>query len=237
LARLAGSSAVAPDTARRAAALGSPALANLARFVASDGRVASGLDAEAPAALWFDVAVVARALDETAGRLPQLERSARTLLGAVAGWARRSPAPEGLREEAARIAVLLIAGRALGDSELRQAGLAAWHAFAAEAADLQGQVAFSAAARIGWRYTPAELALALDVLDEVARADVGAAPQAAALAAALVRGPLLADQVQLWTPLGYWREHAGIPCFGGAPVFAIQPGPVDVTPLWTLRRP
>ncbi len=236
LARVAGSSAVAPDTARRAAALGSPALASLARYVSPDGLVASALDAEAPAALWFDIAVVARALDEVS-RLPQLEQSARALLGAVAGSARHSPGSEDLREEAARIAVLLIAGRALGDRELRQAGLAAWRAFAAEAANLEGLVAFSAAARIGWRYTPAELALAFDVLDEVARADLDAAPQAAALAAALVRAPLLAEQVQLWTPIGYWRDHTGIPCVGGAPVFSIQPGPVGMTPLWTLRRP
>jgi len=125
----------------------------------------------------------------------------------------------------------------LGDRALQAEAIDAWRTWTSTSRDDGGRIAFSAAARIGWPYTPAEAALALEALGEAARASGDLRNDVVALASDLARSEILADHVQLWTPLGYWRDHVGLPCFGGAPVFAIRSGPPTREPLWTLRRP
>jgi hypothetical protein len=83
---------------------------------------------------------------------------------------------------------------------------------------------------------PAEIALALGALAG-SLGDPSLATDVAAAATDLVRGDLLANRIQLWTPLGYWRDHVGLPCLDAAPVFAVRPGPPTSDPVWTLRRP
>jgi len=196
----------------------------------------AAVDGDNTPASWFDAAVVARALCDVAASVPRLDRQARTLLAAIARPAREAK-PLDPKEELARIDLLLVAARCLGDGDLRSLGLNAWRAFTATSVDRSGRIAFSAPAMAGWRYSPAELALALEALGEVARADAGLAPGIEAVAADLVRVDLLEEHVLLWSALGYWRDHIGIPCFDGAPVFAIRPGRLGSEPIWTLRRP
>ncbi len=236
LARVVGSRGVSADAVRVATNLAIYVLSDLARHIQVDGAIASALDAGSGTARWTDVVVAVGALSDAADNIPRESSLARGLISAVVGPARAAAAslPQ---EELARINILLIAARSLGDRALQQEGLAAWKAWAATARDRDGRLAFTAAARIGWRLSPAEIALALETLAEVAAADPSLAADAAAGAADLVRSDLLADRVQLWTPLGYWRDHVGLPCFDAAPVFAIRPGPPQSEPIGTLRRP
>ena len=144
----------------------------------------------------------------------------------------------GPTEEAARIDLLLVAGRALGDSALTEAGLAAWRAFAATSRDCDGRLVVSTLARAGWRYSPAEAALAFELLGDVARADPSLAAESAVLAADILLVDVLEERIQLRSAPGYWSEHVGIACFDAAPAFAVRIGPIrGDEPPWTLQRP
>jgi hypothetical protein len=184
-----------------------------------------------------DTAVAVSALSEAAAALPGCEREAKAFIASLAGRAREAQTI-GPTEEAARIDLLLVAGRALGDNSLSEAGLAAWRTFAATSLDSEGRLVVSSLARMGWRYSPAEAALAFELLGDVARADPSLAAEAAVLAADILLVDVLEERVQLRTAVGYWSEHVGIACFDAAPAFAVRIGPIrGDEPLWTLRRP
>ncbi len=224
------------ESVRLAEDLAAAVLSDLARHVTAEGVLLDSLDVGSSPATWASEVVAVRALSEAAARMPRLARQARDLLARLAARAEGAPLADS-REEAARVDVLLLAGRCLADERLRDAGVAAWKAFAETSLDLQGRTAFSAAARIGWRYAPAELALAFELLGDVREANPELGVGAEALATDLVRRDVLAEGVQLWLPTGYWREHVGLPCLDAAPVFAVRPGPPRDEPIWTLRRP
>jgi uncharacterized repeat protein (TIGR01451 family) len=237
LVRAAVGGGVDPQTARLAAELADGVFLQLGRHILVDGTLLVSLTDSGRSALWVDAAVAVRALSEAAAALPGREREARAFIASLASRARDAQ-PVGLTEEAARIDLLLVAGRALGDSSLSEAGLAAWRAFAATSRDRDGRLALSTLARAGWRYSPAEAALAFELLGNVARADPSLAAEAALLVADILLVDVLEERVQLRTAVGYWSEHVGIACFDAAPAFAVRIGPLrGDEPLWTLRRP
>ena len=235
LARVAASHSVDAESVRLAGNIASDVLSDLARHVGSDGTLSATLDAGSEVATWFVAAVTARALSEVATDVPRLERQAEDLLARIARPARNAT-PTDPKEKAARIELLLVAARSLSNSDLRDVGLAAWENFIKTSIDRSGRIVFSAPALLGWRYSPAELALAFELLGEVERAKADLADQAKATAVDLLRVDVLAKNVQLWEPLGYWQNHIGLPCFGAAPVFAVRPGPPNEEQIWTLRR-
>jgi hypothetical protein len=237
LVRAAVGSGVDPRTARLAAELADGVFVELGRHIAVDGTLVASLADSGRLAMWVDAAVAVRALSAVAAALPGREPEARAFIASLAGRARQAQ-PIGLTEEAARIDLLLVAGRALGDNSLSEAGLAAWRAFAATSRDRDGRLVTSTLARAGWRYSPAEAALAFELLGDVARADPSLAAEATLLAADILLVDVLEERVQLRTAVGYWSEHVGIACFDAAPVFAVRIGPIrGVEPPWTLRRP
>lgn len=234
LSRIAASRAASEETALRATNLATYVFADLALHVGPGGTVVPTLGAGEAAARFAESVVVARALGEVAHNIPRLAAQARALLATIVGAVRASAATD-VHEELARVSLLLTAARVLEDRTLQAEAVEAWKTWAAAARDASGRLAFSAAARVGWRYTPAEAALALETLLDVAR--TGEALAASTAATDLVLTDVLADHIQLWTPVGYWRDHVGLPCFDVAPVFAVRPGPPTAEPLWTLRRP
>jgi uncharacterized repeat protein (TIGR01451 family) len=237
LVRAAVGSGVDPRTARLAAELADGVFVQLGRHIAVDGTLVASLTDSGRLAMWVDAAVAMRALSAVAAALPGREPEARAFIASLAGQALQAQ-PIGLTEEAARIDLLLVAGRALGDNSLSEAGLAAWRAFAATSRDRDGRLIASTLARAGWRYSPAEAALAFELLGDIARADPSLAAEAAVLAADMLLVDVLEERVQLRTAVGYWSEHVGIACFDAAPVFAVRIGPIrGVEPPWTLRRP
>ena len=236
LARVAAARGVDAESSRRATNLAAYVLSDLARHVTTDGVVLATLDAGSLPASWFDAAVVAHALSDVAASVPRLDRQAKTLLAVITRPARDAK-PLDPKEELARIDLLLVAARCLGDGGLRNLGLSAWKTYAATSVDRSGRITFSAPAMAGWRYTPAELALALEVLGGVVRADADLALGIEEVAADLVRVDLFEEHVQLWSALGYWSDHVGVPCFDAAPVFAVRPGRLGSEPIWRLRRP
>jgi len=224
-------------TARRAAELADGVFLQLGRHIAVDGTLVASLADSGRPATWVDAAVTVRALSAAAAALPGREPEARAFIASLAGRALQAQTI-GPTEEAARIDLLLVAGRALGDSVLSEAGLASWRAFAATSRDSEGRLIVSSLARMGWRYSPAEAALAFELLGDVARADPSLAAEAAIVAADILLVDVLEERVQLRTALGYWSEHVGVACFDAAPVFAVRIGPLrGADPLWTLRRP
>jgi uncharacterized repeat protein (TIGR01451 family) len=228
---------VDPRTARLAAELADGVFVQLGRHIAVDGTLVASLTDSGRLAMWVDAAVAVRALSAVGAALPGREREARAFIASLAGRALQAQ-PIGLTEEAARIDLLLVAGRALGDNSLSEAGLAAWRTFAATARDRDGRLVASTLARAGWRYSPEEAALAFELLGDVARADPSLAGEAALLAADILLADVLEERIQLRTAVGYWSEHVGIACFDAAPVFAVRIGPIrGAEPLWTLRRP
>jgi uncharacterized repeat protein (TIGR01451 family) len=228
---------VDPRTARLAAELADGVFVQLGRHIAVDGTLVASLADSGRLAMWVDAAVAVRALSAVVAALPGREPEARAFIASLAGRALQAQ-PIGLTEEAARIDLLLVAGRALGDNSLSEAGLAAWRAFAATSRDRDGRLVASTLARAGWRYSPAEAALAFELLGDVARADPSLAAEANLLAADILLVDVLEERVQLRTAVGYWSEHVGIACFDAAPVFAVRIGPIrGAEPLWTLRRP
>ncbi|MCX6099600.1 MAG: hypothetical protein NTX69_06265, partial [Candidatus Bipolaricaulota bacterium] len=225
------------QTARLAAELVDGVFLQLGRHIGVDGTLVASLADGGRSATWVDTAVAVRALSEAAAALPGREREAEAFIAALAGRAREAQTI-GPTEEAARIDLLLVAGRALGDNLLSEAGLAAWRMFAATSLDSEGRLVVSSLARMGWRYSPAEAALAFELLSDVARADPSLAAEAARLAADILLVDVLEERVQLRTAVGYWSEHVGIACFDAAPAFAVRIGPIrGDEPLWTLRRP
>jgi hypothetical protein len=225
------------QTARLAAELADGVFLQLGRHIAVDGTLIASLADGGRSSTWVDAAVAVRALSAVAAALPGREPEARAFIASLAGRALQAQAI-GLTEEAARIDLLLVAGRALGDNALSEAGLAAWRTFAATSRDRDGRLVASTLARAGWRYSPAEAALAFELLGDVARADPSLAAEAALLAADILLVDVLEERVQLRTAIGYWTEHVGIACFDAAPVFAVRIGPIrGAEPLWTLRRP
>jgi uncharacterized repeat protein (TIGR01451 family) len=237
LVRAVGGVGVDARTARLAAELADGVFLQLGRHIGADGALVASLTDSGRSATWVDTAIAVRALSAAAASLPGREREARGFIASLAERAREAQTI-GPTEEAARIDLLLVAGRALGDSTLSEVGLAAWRAFAATSLDSEGRLVVSSLARMGWRYSPAEAALAFELLGDVARADPSLASEAALLAADILLVDVLEERVQLRTAIGYWTEHVGIACFDAAPAFVVRIGPIrGAEPLWTLRRP
>ncbi|MEW5825372.1 MAG: CARDB domain-containing protein [Candidatus Bipolaricaulota bacterium] len=212
----------ASDAARRnAGEMAGGFVTAVCRHVLDDGTVSATLESDLLAGL-TDVVLVARGLAEAV--LTPTERSAEAA-AALAAIARNvlNLEPAGIAEAAARVEILLIAARALGDVELRSAGLAAWEAFAATARAADGRLVFSDFARLGWRYTPAEAALAFELLGEILASGHGEG--VAQLAAELLRVDILGERVYLRPVLGYWRDHVGLACLTEAPAFVRHAAP------------
>jgi len=204
--------------------LASATLARLATHEA-DGAWTPSLPAQEEVARWSDLAVAALACERASEVLVRDRGVALDLLDSMADAARSQDSTFDAIEEAGRITVLLVAGRALGEPSLSDQGIDAWRTLRTAAYDATlGRLVFSTSVRRGLAYTPEELAVAFEMLFEVALAFPGERSSALAAAADLVvwdttpQGPSDAT-VQLTDPAGFWQDHLVAACSGIAPVF------------------
>ena len=195
-------------------------------------------DVEPTEADWIDAAVVAKALADAVGRLPNRRTEAEGLLARLAVRAStEGPLERGLEaEEAGRLAALLFEAEVTDDATLRATATAGWDALSSRVRNPDaGALILSRRVRAGWTHTPRELAAMIDLAAQLVRAVPEIRDEVLAAAAVLVDQGIVADRVQLVDPSRLWCVHTAVPCVGPAPVFATHRGSLPA--VWDAWLP
>ncbi len=177
-----------------------------------------------------DRAIAARAIAEIRSTIPSLRETAGSILSRMGAAAASQENVLPPLEEAARISTLMIASAATGNRTLREAGLAAWDALVAPVPDetTLARALLPSRAKLGWALLPEQLAVLLEVLDDITRSDTQRGVQALHWARDLFSKDIVAAHVQLAKPAGVWQTDLLLPCIELAPVLATWFGAVPM---------